>query len=97
VWVEPLYGKKPSVIFDKKQPIFKQQFAYTYNICNKGLLPKCYKLGRNFGKENVKKFFGYYINRNGYNTRRKTCIFDCSLRVNFSCKRHFATKIFLVT
>jgi hypothetical protein len=30
------------------------------------------------------------------NTRRKTCIFDCSLRLNFSCKRYFATKILLV-
>ncbi len=29
-------------------------------------------------------------------TRRKTCIFDCSLRLNFSRKRHFATKILLV-
>jgi hypothetical protein len=29
-------------------------------------------------------------------TRRKICIFDCSLQLNFSCKRHFATKIFLV-
>ncbi len=29
-------------------------------------------------------------------TRRKTCIFDCSLRLNFSHKRHFATKILLV-
>jgi hypothetical protein len=28
--------------------------------------------------------------------RRKTCIFDCSLRLNFSHKRHFATKILLV-
>jgi hypothetical protein len=31
-----------------------------------------------------------------WNTRRKTCIFDCSLRLNFSRKRHFATKILLV-
>jgi len=31
----------------------------------------------------------------GY-TRRKTCIFDYSLRLNFSRKRHFATKILLV-
>ncbi len=30
------------------------------------------------------------------NTRRKTCIFDCSLQLNFSCKRHFVTKILLV-
>ncbi len=29
-------------------------------------------------------------------TRRKTSIFDCSLRLNFSRKRHFATKILLV-
>jgi len=29
-------------------------------------------------------------------TRRKTCIFDCSLRLNFSCKKLFAIKIFLV-
>jgi hypothetical protein len=28
-------------------------------------------------------------------TRRKTCIFYCSLRLNFSRKRHFATKILL--
>jgi hypothetical protein len=31
-----------------------------------------------------------------YCTRRKTCIFDCSLQLNFSRKRHFATKILLV-
>jgi hypothetical protein len=31
-----------------------------------------------------------------HNTRRKTCIFDCSLRLNFSRKRHFATKILLI-
>jgi hypothetical protein len=96
VWVEPLYGKKLNVIFDKKQPISKQQFAYTYDICNKGPLPKGFKLGRNFEKENVKKKIGSYINKNGYNTRRKTCIFDCSLRLNFSRKRHFATKILLI-
>jgi len=29
-------------------------------------------------------------------TRRKTCIFDCFLQLNFSRKRHFATKILLV-
>jgi hypothetical protein len=29
-------------------------------------------------------------------TRRKTCIFNYSLRLNFSRKRHFATKILLV-
>jgi len=29
-------------------------------------------------------------------TRRKTCIFDSSLRLNFSCKKHFAIKIPLV-
>ncbi len=29
-------------------------------------------------------------------TRRKTCIFDYSLRLNFSRKRHFATEIPLV-
>jgi len=29
-------------------------------------------------------------------TRRKTCIFNCSLRLNFNRKRHFATKILLV-
>ncbi len=32
-----------------------------------------------------------------YITRRKTYIFDCSLQLNFSRKRHFATKILLVT
>jgi hypothetical protein len=31
-----------------------------------------------------------------WSTRRKTCIFDYSLRLNFSHKRHFATKILLV-
>ncbi len=32
----------------------------------------------------------------GDTTRRKTCIFDCSVRLNFSRKRHLATKILLV-
>jgi hypothetical protein len=29
-------------------------------------------------------------------TGRKTCIFDCSLRLNFSHKRHFTIKILLI-
>ncbi len=32
------------------------------------------------------------LNHVMFNTRRKTCIFDYSLRQNFSRKRHFATK-----
>ncbi len=32
------------------------------------------------------------LNHVVFNTRRKTCIFDYSLRLNFSRKRHFATK-----
>jgi hypothetical protein len=30
-------------------------------------------------------------------TRRKTCFFDYSLQLNFSRKKHFTTKILLVT
>ncbi len=28
-WVEPLNGAKPSIIFDRKQHVSKQQIAYT--------------------------------------------------------------------
>jgi hypothetical protein len=43
VWVEPLNGTKPSIIFDRKQHVSKQQFVDTYDICIKGLSPKCLK------------------------------------------------------
>jgi hypothetical protein len=64
-WVEPLYKAKLTIIFDRKQPVFKQQFIDTYIICIKGPSPKCLKLGRDFEKK-VKKIFGPCINRNGY-------------------------------
>ncbi len=63
--VEPPYGAKPNIIFDRKQLVSKQQFTNTYNICIKGPSPKCLKL-RDFEKEEVEKIFGPYINRNGY-------------------------------
>jgi hypothetical protein len=65
-WVEPLYGAKPNIIFDRKQFVSKQQFTYTYGICIKDPSPKCLKLGKDFEEEEVENIFGPCINRNGY-------------------------------
>jgi hypothetical protein len=58
MWVEPLYKAKPTTIFDRKQLVFKQQFANTYGIYIKGPSLKCLKLEKDFEEEDVEKIFG---------------------------------------
>jgi len=59
---------------------------------------KCVSLKKPIPEHLFYKLLEQFVDRGFGNacTRRKTCIFDCSLRLNFNRKRHFATKILLV-
>jgi hypothetical protein len=47
-FVEPLYGEKPDILFDRKNLVPQKQICEKYQLCNKGLHRKKLKLGRDF-------------------------------------------------
>jgi hypothetical protein len=53
LWVEPLYGAPPNIIFDRNNLVSRKQFATTYGLCYKGPLPKHLKLNKDFEKVEV--------------------------------------------
>jgi hypothetical protein len=57
-WVDPLYSTPPVIKFDKKLPVFRNQFIEQYHICGKGPSPKCLKLGKDFEHAKVDALFG---------------------------------------
>jgi hypothetical protein len=70
-YVEPLYGKPPKIIFDKKVQMTCCQFVKKYNFCNKGTNPKRLKIGKDYTKEvqvlkayNSKNGYRYCFNKN---------------------------------
>lgn len=65
-FVEPLYGKKPNILFDRKNLVFWKQICEKYKLCNKGLHPKRLKLKRGFEEHKVEALFGPCISQNGY-------------------------------
>jgi hypothetical protein len=58
LWVEPLYGPPPNIIFDRNNLVSRKQFAATYCLCYKGPLPKHLKLSKDFEEVEVEKILG---------------------------------------
>jgi hypothetical protein len=65
-YIKPLYGKALEIIFDRKTPITRQQFASIYDLCSIRPCPKRLKISRDFKEEEVQELFGPSNNKNGY-------------------------------
>ncbi len=63
-YIDPLYGTKLDIIFDKKTKLFRRSFQEKYGIYNEGITLKRLKIGKEI-KEEVVGLFGPY-NCNDY-------------------------------
>jgi hypothetical protein len=43
-YIDPLYGTKPNIIFDKETKLSWRSFGEKYGICNKGIEPRRLKI-----------------------------------------------------
>jgi hypothetical protein len=66
LWVEPLYGAPPNIIFDRNNLVSRKQFATTYYLCYKGPSLKHLKLSKDFKEVDIEKIFRQYLSRIGY-------------------------------
>lgn len=66
LWVKPMYGIQPNMIFDRKNHVIQKQFAKMYGICNKGTSPKHLKKGMDFQRVDIENIFGPCHNKIGY-------------------------------
>ncbi len=55
-FVKPLYGEKPNITLDRKNPVSRKKIYEKYQ--NKKLHPKRLKLGRDFEEHEVEALFG---------------------------------------
>ncbi len=65
-WVEPLYGEKPKIIFDKKNVVSRTLMFEKYGFCYQGLSPKQLRIGRDLEEAKVEALFGPNISKNVY-------------------------------
>jgi hypothetical protein len=63
-YVDPLYGAKPNIIFDRKIEFFQTSFLEKYGISNQGIALKRLKIGKEIEEEEVEALFRPY-NHNG--------------------------------
>ncbi len=54
LYVHPLYGEPPKIIFDRCVLVFHKQFVVVYNVCNKVPFPKVWGQVKTFKKKRCK-------------------------------------------
>jgi len=59
-------GDPPKIIFDRKVPLTRKQFAKVYGLCNIGPSPKKLKLGLDYIEKKVLELFKPLTKKNGY-------------------------------
>jgi hypothetical protein len=64
-YIDPLYGTKLDIIFDKKTKLSWRIFWEKYGICNEGIAPKRLKIRKEIKEEEVVALFGP-CSRNNY-------------------------------
>jgi hypothetical protein len=64
-FVFPLYVRIP--VLNGGGPMSCKMFVKHYDLCSKGLNPKCIKIPRKIIVEETHKYFGPMHNKNGYN------------------------------
>jgi hypothetical protein len=57
-YVDPLYGAKPNIIFDKKIELSCQSFWEKYGIYNEGITPKRPRIGKETEEDEIVTLFG---------------------------------------
>jgi hypothetical protein len=70
-YIDPLYGTKLDIIFNKKTELSRESLWDKYGICNKGIAPKRLKIGKEIEEEEVVTLFGP-CSRNDY----KYCLIE---------------------
>jgi len=65
-YVDPYYAEVPELVFDGCNLVLRKTFAEKYSLCSKGAKPKRLMIGLHLKEEDVEKYFGPLINRNGY-------------------------------
>jgi hypothetical protein len=64
-YVDPLYGTKPDILFDKKTELSRRSFWEKYGISNEGIIPKRLKIGKDIEEKEIIALFEP-CSRNGY-------------------------------
>jgi len=65
-YIDPYYAEVLELVFDGINPVSCKTFAEKYSLNNKGANPKRLVIGLHLKEEDIEKYFGPLINRNGY-------------------------------